>query len=68
MWSDSVIINKDLSEGGMNLSLTDLSISVERFDMHDVADAPADNHHLPSVCFTDPHDSSQSPVGEVDVT
>lgn len=52
----------------MKVALTNLRVSVERFDVHDVADPSTNDHHLPSVCFTDPHDSTQPPVGEVHVT
>lgn len=58
----------EMIEGMDDRPLTSLQVSIERFDMHNVADSSSDNCHLSTVCFTNPDNSSETPVREVCIT
>lgn len=36
--------------------------------MHDVADSPSDNEHLPTVSLAHTHNATQAPVSEICIT
>lgn len=48
--------------------LTSLQVSIERFDMHDVADSSSDNHPLSTIRFSNTDYSSKTPIREVCIT
>lgn len=58
----------ELIEGMDDRPLTSLQVSIERFDMHNVADSSPDNHHLSTVRFPNTDYSSKTPVREVCIT
>lgn len=47
--------------------LTGLGLGAERLDVHNVADSPSDDDHLPPVSLAHTHDATHAPVSVVSV-
>lgn len=47
--------------------LTGLGLGAERLDVHDVADSPSDDNHLPTVGLAHTNNATQAPVSVVGI-